>query len=230
MKQKDDRVKFLTAYSPDLQMKICEDRDLCFFGEFPELATINREYGKGTAIAWLIPQIANLSEFCGCNNKITDMQIKECATIIAQKYFYLKVSELMLFFYDFKAAKYGKFYGNIDPMVITGSLRDFVKDRNIAIEHHESEKLASAPQTEGVSYEEYCELRHIKPHNRFSRLLHTATSKRTQNEYSEAQIKSYAEILINNTYSYPQDALNKAMDWFYRKFKATPAEWLKKNS
>lgn len=226
---RNEKIKFLNDYNPILQEKICVNRDLCFFGKFPTLATINRNYGENTARTWLVPQIRDLSEFCGCKGKISDDQMRQCATIIAQQYFYLKVSELMLFFYDFKAAKYGKFYGNVDPMVITGSLRDFIKDRNFAIDHHENEMRARMPQSKGISYEEYCEQRHIKPHNRFLRLLPTATSKRTQNEYSASQIKSYAEILINNTYSYSQDALDKAIEWFAEKFGAKPAEWLKKN-
>lgn len=229
VKMRNEKIKFLNDYNPILQEKICVNRDLCFFGKFPTLATINRNYGENTARTWLVPQIRDLSEFCGCKGKISDDQMRQCATIIAQKYYYLKVSELMLFFYDFKAGKYGKFYGNVDPMVITCSLRDFIKDRNTAIDDHDSEKAIRESRRNGISYEVYCKLRHKKAHNRFSHLLPTTISKRTQNAYSVSQIKSYAEILINNTYSYSQDALDKAIEWFAEKFGAKPAEWLKKN-
>lgn len=229
MKQKNDRVNFLTTYTPDLQMKICEDRDLCFFGQFPTLATINRQFGKGIAAVWLIPQIANLSEFCGCKNKITDRQIEECATIIAQQYYYLKVSELMLFFYDFKAGKYGKFYGNVDPMAITCALRDFVKDRAYAIDRHENEMRKRRDAGKGISYEEYCKLAHKKPHNRLSHVLPTTYQPKAQNAYSEAQIKSYAKLLASNTNQYPQETLEKFIEWFAKMFKDTPANWLKKH-
>lgn len=148
----------MSDYNPDTQAVICGNRDLCYFGEFPTLATVNRKYGVGTANAWLIPQIANLSEFCGCKEKITPIQIKECASIIANEYYFLKVSELMLFFYLFKAGRYGKFYGNVDPMVITCSLRQFLTDRSDAIFHHDSEVRRLQEEKEhgkGISYEEY---------------------------------------------------------------------------
>lgn len=151
-------MKFFTEYNPDTQMKICNDKDLCYFGQFPTLATVNRQYGSTTATVWLIPQITNLSEFCGCKNKITPAQIKECATIIAQEYFYLKVSELMLFFYRFKTGRYGKFYGNVDPMVIMTSLQYFLRERNNAIFDHDSElnfKQIEEDKRHAISYEEY---------------------------------------------------------------------------
>lgn len=126
-------------YSPDKQMVICNDKDLCFFGNFPTLAKIGARWGKSTSSAWLIPQLATLSEFCGCKSKITPEQIKECAILITQNYFYLKVSELMLFFYRFKQGKYGRFYGSVDPLVIMTALQEFLRERNDAIFDHESE-------------------------------------------------------------------------------------------
>ena len=62
--------------------------------------------------------------------KITDQQIKELSRLIEAEYGYLTVPEFMLFFHRFKAGKYGEFYGNVDPMVITESLCEFIKWRN----------------------------------------------------------------------------------------------------
>lgn len=228
--RKNERTKFLTDYNPDTQMKICEDKDLCYFGQFPTLGAINRQYGSTTATVWLIPQITNLSEFCGCKNKITPNQIRECATIIAQNYFYLKVSELMLFFYLFKTGRYGKFYGNVDPMVITTALRDFMRDRSDAIFHHESEIAARKREEEDRKrreYEEDCKRKGIEPYKH--RVLTSLTSKPKKNEYTKEQIKTYAELLANNIKGYSKETLKGFVDWFTNKFKATPKEWLEKN-
>lgn len=137
---REERARLLVEYNPDAQMRICHDTELCHFGDFPTLAEVGRSLGGGTPKAWLVPQLANLSEFCGCKNKITPQQTRELAAIIAQEYFFLKVSEVMLFFYRFKAGEYGRFYGNIDPMVITCALREFLRDRSEAIFRHEDRR------------------------------------------------------------------------------------------
>ena len=78
--------------------------------------------------------------------------------MIATEYYYLKVSELMLFFHRFKTGRYGRFYGSVDPLVITTSLRDFVRERGIAYEQHEQEERERREKEEcknAITYEEY---------------------------------------------------------------------------
>ena len=36
-----------------------------------------------------------------------------------------------------KAGHYGRFYGEVDPMVITCALREFMKDKNLIVEQEE---------------------------------------------------------------------------------------------
>lgn len=218
-------------YNPDTQLRICGNKDLCFFGGFPTLVAVNRTYGNGSAKAWLVPQIANLSEFCGCKNKITPNQIKECATIIAQTYFYLKVSELMLFFYEFKAGKYGKFYGNVDPMVITCALREFMRDRSDAIFHRESEMEARKRDEDARRLrEEEAEYKRkgIEPY-RHKLLSSFSKPKPKKQEYTSDQIKAYAKVIVNNPHNYSADTIKSFEDWFTKRFKSTPTEWLEKN-
>lgn len=77
--------------------------------------------------------------------------------MIAQTYSYLKVSELMLFFYQFKQGRYGQFYGAIDPLKIMCALQDFRRERFDAIFDYESEqkeqKATKAPK--GISREQH---------------------------------------------------------------------------
>lgn len=159
---KYERDRFLLQYNPNAQKGICTDKRLCFFGRFPTLTMLNNAYGKNFAIVWLIPQITDVSEFCGCKDKITPAQVEQCATLIAQNYFYLKISELMLFFNRFKSGVYGRFYGSVDPFVIIVALRDFMRERNDAYFDHENEKERekAAKQREGtMTYEEWKRLK-----------------------------------------------------------------------
>lgn len=152
-----DRARFLNQFSPDLQMRICKDSDLCFFGDAPVLSELNMAYGEMTATMWLIPQLYNLSEYCGCKEKLQGKPMEECASVIATEFYFLKVSELMLFFHRFKSGRYGKFYGSVDPLVITTSLREFLKERAMEYERHNREEQEQKDDSSNaVTWEEYC--------------------------------------------------------------------------
>ena len=151
-------VRFCEQYSPSCQLEICCDSDECFFGNYPTLAEVKRDYGKNAPLTWLVPQLTNLAVYCGSKDKLIKEQYKECAFVIATEYYYLKVSELMLFFHRFKTGRYGRFYGSVDPLVITTSLREFVKERAVAMERHdqeEREKEEAEHRKRAISYEEH---------------------------------------------------------------------------
>ena len=161
-----DKKHFLAIFNPDLQAKACKYPDRCLFGDAPTLAEINITYGDTMATMWLIPQLYDLSEYCGCKDKLQGKPLEQCASVIAGEFFYLKVSELMLFFHRFKTGRYGRFYGAVDPLVITTSLRDFIRERNDAYAIHEQEERKAREEEERkgkvlMSYEEYQELNRI---------------------------------------------------------------------
>lgn len=148
----------LTTLSPAMQHVLYPNKDDCYFGNYPTLAELNRAYNPKTAQAWLIPQLTDLSEFAGAKGKLTDNQLIQCAEIIATDYYYLKVSELMLFFSRLKRSKYGRFYGAIDPMIILSSLDDFLQERSYAYETKASEERRRANEKSmrnAISWEEY---------------------------------------------------------------------------
>ena len=130
-------------------------------GEYPTLTDINISYGKTFAEQWLYPQITDLSIFTGAKN-LNKEQIRSLASVIAAEYRYLKVTELLLFFHRFKTGRYGRFYGTVDPMVITCALRDFMKERNVLIAQYEqelNEEEAKKKALPTMSHEEYLKLK-----------------------------------------------------------------------
>ena len=88
-----------------------------------------KAFGQNTAESWLEIQITDLSEFAGCKGKIPPRQITEMAQIIIEEYPHFNMAEFMLFFQRFKRGYYGRFYGNVDPMIIVIALRDFSHER-----------------------------------------------------------------------------------------------------
>jgi hypothetical protein len=64
----------------------------------------------------------------------------------------------MLFFHRFKAGHYGRFYGSVDPLVITTALRDFCKERAEAwVKRVQQEREQREKENAGnaISWEEY---------------------------------------------------------------------------
>ncbi len=150
---------FIVKFNPTYQHEICADSNECYFGDYPTLGLIRTAYGNNAPSAWIVPHLFNLTTFCGCRDKFTEEQYEELAYVISSEFSYLKVSELMLFFHRFKAGRYGRFYGSIDPMVITTSIYEFIRERSNAIEQRDREE-ASRQIEEGrknsISWEEYC--------------------------------------------------------------------------
>lgn len=134
------KADLLYVYPPERQRELCCDIRECIDGDYPTLALISARFGRSTSAAWLAQHLFKLSEFCGCRDKLSNDMMEELAFIITNEFYYLKVTELMLFLYRFKLGDYGKFYGSVDPMVILSSLRQFVGWRNIQIDRYDNER------------------------------------------------------------------------------------------
>ena len=221
-----DRDKFLVTFNPDLQQDICGDSDLCFFGGAPTLAQINATYGSQTAAMWLVPQLYNLSEFCGCKDKLEGRPLEECASVIAGEFFYLSVTELMLFFHRFKSGRYGRFYGTVDPLVITTSIRVFLNERVSAyIEHEKEEERRKDRESsqKSITWKDYCmkEYGEIRENPLYPKPKPKEKKEPTEDETREAL--STAEWIVGQ-----KDDVRESFERiFTKKYGKTPEEFIK---
>ena len=224
------RENFLLTFNPDLQRKVCANTEVCFFGGAPTLGQLNMTYGDQTATMWLVPQLYNLSEYCGCKDKLEGNPLKECASVIATEFYYLSVTELMLFFHWFKSGKYGRFYGSIDPLVITTSLRGFLKERAYAYERHDQEERERQREEEArkpkMTWEEYCmkEYGELRPHPMTRQPEQQKPSKPQEDVDVEAVVR-IAKSLMNDPRA---DENTKAQfaKMFKKKYGKTPSEFI----
>ena len=155
---------FLLANTPDRQLDICNDLNLCYFGDSPTLSIVRLAYGTNIPEAWLVPQLLDASLFCGLKQDIDKSQMRTLATIIANDYHWLKIDELLLFFFRFKSAHYLHFYSYFDPHVILGSLKMFINERARAHERKEQEerdKEAENSRRNAITYEEYLRMKEL---------------------------------------------------------------------
>lgn len=124
-----DLDRFLAMVSPQAQPAFARRPEVAVRGEYPTLQEISECYGRDFDVEWLTVQICDMSTFTGAKN-MDENQQEVLARTIAAEYPGLKVTELLLFFHRFKTGRYGRFYGNVDPMVVTTALHDFVSERN----------------------------------------------------------------------------------------------------
>lgn len=101
------------------------DERQSIMGDYSTLVTLDMALGVNTASRWLVTLLGNLNMFIGAKN-MDDSQTEWLARLLAQEYKDVKYSVIQLFFYKFKCGHFGKFYGMVDPMVITCALKDFM--------------------------------------------------------------------------------------------------------
>lgn len=116
---------FNQKVNPDTQLLFGSDERQSIMGDYSTLATLDLALGANTATNWLVTLIGNLNMFIGCKN-MDDYQTEWLARLLSQEYRDVKYSVIQLFFYRFKCGDFGRFYGTVDPMVITCALKDFL--------------------------------------------------------------------------------------------------------
>lgn len=223
-----DKSEFLAYFNPDIQSGLCKDSEACLFGDFPTLAALNAAYGGDTAASWLLPQLYDLSEFCGSRDKLEGRPLEQCAGVIAAEFRWLKVSELMLFFHRFKSGKYGKFYGGVDPLVITTSLREFVRERNDEIAARECEertRKALERSKEAVTWEEYCRTTGKDPTANPLDRVPLAKPERPEAE-DPAAVLRIAKLLVEDLERYPRAEVDLMFGMFRKKYGKSPEEYV----
>ena len=155
--------EFLRKVSPETQIAFAQNVEAAIMGDYPTLTDIKLCYGSSFPVQWLLPQIVDMTLFVGAKNLDERQQI-QLAQVIAVEYHYLKVTEFLVFFHRFKSGRYGRFYGAVDPLVITCAIRDFISERNefIAVyEQQERERREAEQKKDAMSREEWIEIKTI---------------------------------------------------------------------
>lgn len=131
----------MKLFIPEEQAKFARNAPKCLMGDCPTIADTRAIWGEKVSLTWIENQLLDLSEYAGTGRKMDLLQIEDLARIMQQEFYYLKLSEFMLFFAYFKAGRYGTFYGSVDPMIITTALQKFKSDRLQCIARYEQIEL-----------------------------------------------------------------------------------------
>lgn len=143
---------FLYTFQPIHQSEIAKRKERAYTGVSPTLISIKNTYGSSILDKVIIAQLENLNDFCGASIKMESSIIIELSYMIQTRYYYLKIAELLLFFFNFKMGKYCELYGSVDPLKITTSLNMFIKERNSDLDRIEREQKQTEPlKTQGAN-------------------------------------------------------------------------------
>lgn len=156
---------FMITYNPSNQIRYTKDEERCVYGRAPALVNINKQFSKNTAQQWLTAQIDDLANFLDCKPPTAEQRIN-IADMILDRYYYLKVTELMLFFKKLKFGDYCKFYDKISSVDLLSSLHDFVTYyRTGIIRRHNDKELEAEYKKEKenfISRKNYLLLKQLK--------------------------------------------------------------------
>lgn len=130
---------FYKVFNPQRMVFICQDPQYCILGPSPTLTQIDIMYGPLSSAKWLVPLIADTSLSCGLKEDVSENQLQFTAVAISNRYRWLKAGELMLFFFNFKAGFYERFYSYFDTQIIIRSFKSFLDERALTIAAHERE-------------------------------------------------------------------------------------------
>lgn len=161
--------EFAKIFNPDLQKACASNLEKTFTGDAPTIALLKDTYTEMQVQVWIMAQLMNLNSFSGSKNKMEPHQMLMLCDIILTDYYYLKASELLLFFYQFKAGRFGELYGSVDPLRISNALVEFAeyrRDMLFRIEQKQrEEKLRQQKESheqEAITYEEYLKRKAIR--------------------------------------------------------------------
>ena len=71
----------MRVMNPTLQQYSAEHVERAFFGTAPTLFTLRHAYHDDAATIWMLPQLYDLNEYCGCKEKLDEAQMTQLARI-----------------------------------------------------------------------------------------------------------------------------------------------------
>lgn len=95
--------------------------------DYSTMAMLDLAIGEYTSAKWLVILVNDLNKFAG-SRSMDEAQAESLAYLMAQECKDVKYSVVQLFFYRFKTGHLGRFYGKVDPLVITSALQDFLEE------------------------------------------------------------------------------------------------------
>ena len=157
-----DAHNFALVFNPSVQIKCAMNVERSLMGDAPTIRQLLYSYQIEQLQVWMMAQLLDLNEYVGVKNKMETAQMKALANVLIVESYYLKASEMLLFFYKLKAGDFGGFYGAVDPQKVGECLIAFKKWRSLELDkinnkiaQEDRERKRKEWRKTGITREEY---------------------------------------------------------------------------
>lgn len=142
-----NKQEFVELYAPKHLFTYTLDEARCHHGNAPTLKECCTNFGRGTVMSVVRAFLDQFVELVGCPQKPNNQQLNTICFHVATRFGYLKITELMLFFYRLMSGQYGKFYNRIEIPDILVPLAQWNKEcTSIKQQRADSEEQARREQ------------------------------------------------------------------------------------
>ena len=117
--------EFLQEYAPTRGYSFAINEYETHGGTLPTIKEAIEQYGTRVCLQCIDAAVQDFLLYVRDVNAMSVEQRKQLAYVIASTYRHMKVAELLVFFVQAKAGKFGKFYQRIEPLDITTKLNDW---------------------------------------------------------------------------------------------------------
>lgn len=117
--------EFLQEYAPTRGYSFALNEFETHGGTLPTIKEAIEQYGTRVCLQAIDAAVQDFLLYVRDVNAMSVEQRKQLAYVIASTYRHMKVAELLVFFVQAKAGKFGKFYQRIEPLDITTKLNDW---------------------------------------------------------------------------------------------------------
>lgn len=219
---------FLARYTPSLQAILAENSDDVWLGNHPTLVSIKNVY-PGLIQVWIKRQLEDLNIYLGSRGGLTESLLFELPQHIYVEFYYLKVSEVMYFFWLVKDLRFGEIYGHLNPADIMMWLRQFVQEiRKPALEYYEQQIEDAYEQWHSQNVVKDRDFSHELP-NIMKAISDKATEEKKEDTENPDLVMESALTLVNNTANLnPEDLMEVCRVWKAR-HGCDPYEYVTKN-
>lgn len=114
--------EFLQEYAPAKGYSFALNDYETHGGTLPTIREAFEQYGTRACLQAIDAAVVDFLNFVRDENAMTIEQRKQLAYVIASTYRHMRMAELLVFFVQAKAGKFGKFYQRIEPLDITTKL------------------------------------------------------------------------------------------------------------
>lgn len=213
-------------------LEICVDSDDCWFGDYPTLKEVVEQSSKGVALGFIGSLLFMTNEATNYGSKLNGIQISMLSKLIFEKFSYLKITELMMFFrWLFWCAQKDTFYGSLESETIMHMLTKFVREkRGNTIAQREKRLFKERLEREksnSIDWQDYCTRKGIDPSENPIGKIIVGLEKKVSKDTAESIMQS-AEELLNNKWGYDNDTIIDARRSFVSRYGYTPEDYLRK--